>query len=153
MRKSDYIRSTAACKFENLKPKFIQYLKAYTQKHKLENIEKEVPQCFEVTNIKTGFLGKEEISYTGICVTKRFLFWGVTFDKKETAVAASQWNEISEIMDYETSEFAKMIEDHGLRFSGFVYQSGESGGWFIGLGEDDAGNKCRKLMKEMINKE
>jgi hypothetical protein len=151
MKKSDYSRSTIKCKFEDFKPKFIQYFKNYINLHKLGEIEKEVLHCFETTNIRKGFLGKTQTSYLEIFLTKRFLIWGVIFDKKETGIAAAQWNEISEIQDWETSQFGKMIEDHGLEMFGFIYQSSERGKWFIGLGNDEAGRECRKIMKELIN--
>jgi hypothetical protein len=151
MKKSDFTRSTVECGFSSLRPKFIEYMRKYIEEHKLENIEKEVLHCFQTTNLKKGFLGKIKTSYTDICITTRFLFWAI-IDEKETGVAAAQWSDISEIWDWEATESGKMIEDSGVELFGFIYLWSKRGRWFIGLGNDIAGKKCRELLKEAIGK-
>jgi len=151
MKKSDYARSTMECKFDALKPAFINELKTFATKHKLGSVENEVINCFETMNIKKGFLGRKQTSYTQICVTKEFLFWDVITDKYKPGVAAAKWTDISEIWNWEETEFGKMIEDHGLEIFGFTYLASERGRWFIGLGNDAAGAKCSQIIKSMIN--
>jgi hypothetical protein len=152
MKKSNVTRSTAECSFDELNPKFIEYLKSYCETNKLDNIEKEVLHCFVTTNLEKGFFGGDKTSYTIICITKRFLFWGIIFDKKDTGIAAAQWNEISEIHDWETSESGKLVEDHGIEIFGFIYMWSRRSSWFIGLGDDDAGKRCRRILKDTIPK-
>jgi hypothetical protein len=152
MKKSEYTRATAECRFTELKPKFVKYLKNYLETHNLKIDESEIFQCFETTNLKKGFFGGTKVSYTIMCVTKRFLFWGTITDKEESGIAAAQWADISEIWDWETSEHGKIIEDHGIRIFGFIYLSSHRAEWFIGLGDDEAGKRCRTLFKEMIIK-
>jgi hypothetical protein len=152
MKKSDYTRSTTECRFNNLKPSFIQAVKKYAVDYKLGDIEKEVLHCFETTNIKKGFLGKIKTSYTEICITKRFLFWMVVMNENEIGTGAAQWIDISEIFDWETTEMGKLFEDHGVDVFGFMYLASHRSKWFIGLGDDDAGHRCAKLLKEMMAK-
>lgn len=151
MKKSDYSRSTAECRFGNFKPCFIQGIKEYAERHKLGDIEKEVLYCFETTNIKKGFLGRIKTSYTEICITKRFLFWNTIIKDNEVSTAAAQWIEITKISDWETSEMGKtFIEDHGVEVFGFLYLASHRSTWFIGLGDDHAGKSCRNVLREMI---
>ncbi len=152
MKKSDYTRSTKECRFSDFKSGFKQAVKKYSEEHKLGDIEKEILHCFETTNNKKVFLGRIKTSYTEICITKRFLFWNVVKDETDIGTAGAQWNDISEIFDWETSEMGKMCEDHGVNIFGFIYLSSHRSSWFIGLSDDVAGKSCRKLLKEMIIK-
>ena len=150
MKKSDYTRSTIECKYNEFKSAFIDDLRTYIERHKLGEIQNEVLHCFETTNHKKGFLGKIKTNYTEICMTTRFLFWGIANDNKGSGIGAAQWNEIAEIQDWESSEPGKIIEDHGVELFGFIYQASERSRWFIGLGDDEPGKKCRKIIKEFI---
>lgn len=153
MKKSDYTRSTAERPYADLHPKFHHYIRKYAEINGLENIENEVLQCFVTTNLKKGFFGKAKTNYTVICITKRFLFWGIIDDDKETGIGGAKWEEISEIRDWETSEMGKMVMDSGVDIFGFIYKASRRASWFIGLGNDSAGSKCRVVLKEIINKE
>lgn len=150
MKESNFKRSTEEIRFENLHLKFIRYFRQYIELHQLGDIEKEVERCFVTTNLKKGFLGKMTTDYTVICITKQFLFWGIIKDKKETGIAAAKWNEITEIHDWETLPHGKIRPDHGLELHGFIYQASRRSFWFIGLGNDEAGNACRKYLKELL---
>ncbi len=150
MKKSDYTRSTAECRFPDLRPKFIQYVKKYMEDYKLGGIENEVLHCYETTNLKKGFLGRTETNYTVICITTRFLFWGIIYDKKESGVAAAKWSDLSEIWSWEESEMGKVMGDSGVEVYGFIYLSSHRSKWFIGLGKDEAGTRCMNLLKEFV---
>jgi len=153
MKKSDYTRSTAEWTYADLNPKFHIYIRKYSEVNGLENIENEVLQCFVTTNFKKGFLGRVKTNYTVICITNRFLFWGIIEDDKETGIGGAKWEEISEIRDWETSEMGKLVADSGVDIFGFIYKASRRSSWFIGLGKDNAGDKCRRAMKEMLKKE
>ena len=153
MKKSDYTRSTAEWPFPDLHRKFHKYLKEYAGTHNLENIEHEVLRCFITTNSKKGFFGRIKTNFTVICLTKRFLFWGIIEDEKETGIGAARWEDISEIRDWEKTEMGKFVEESGVELHGFMYMASHRSTWFIGLGKDDAGSKCRDALKEMIKKE
>ncbi len=151
MKKSDYTRSTMECKFEEFNPKFLQYLKTYIEVHKLQENDLNALACFETKNLKRGFLGKLKTSYTEICITKRFLFWAIIDEKKESGVAAAQWNEISEIKEWHDTDAGNYVEDFGVELFGFIYQWSKRSRWFIGIENNDAGSKCRELMIELIH--
>ena len=150
MKKSPYTRSTAEIRFQDLHPKFIGYLRSYAELHKLGEIEQDVRSCFVTTNRKKGLLGGVQTDFTVVCMTGRFLFWGIISDKKETGVAAAQWSEISEIRDWKDSSMGAVMEDQGVEILGFIYQDSKRGFWFIGLDNEPAGMKCRALLQEMI---
>lgn len=149
MKKSDYTRLTRECRFEEFKPAFFEYLQKYIQNNGLKEYKMEALACFETTNHKKGFLGKVKTSYTEICITERFLFWATIDEKKETGMAAAQWNEISEIREWEDTEMGKLFEETGLELFGFTYKSSKRGSWFIGIENNEAGRKCKELMKSM----
>ena len=153
MKKSDYTRSTAECRYDELKPVFRNNIRTFAEEYKLGDVEKEILHCFETTNLKKGFLGKIKTNYTEICLTKKFLFFGIFTDKEEPGVGAAQWSDISEIRDWKDSEMGQLFEESGVEAFGFLYRSSRRGTWFIGLGNDDAGRKCAALMKDMIKKD
>jgi hypothetical protein len=152
MKKSEYTRSTAECRYDEMKPAFIKSIRAYTDEYKLGNVENEILNCFETTNLKKGFLGKVKTNYTEICITKKFLFWGIYTDKDEEGVGAAQWTDISEVREWKDSEMGKLIDESGVEMFGFLYRASRRGTWFIGLGNDDAGRKCTALFKVIVGK-
>lgn len=152
MKKSDYTRSTIECDFAEVKPKFTADLKKYAEINNLGEIEKEGRFCFETTNSKKGFLGRIKTNYTVICITKRFLFWAIIDDKKDSGMAAAQWSDISEIWDWEETEMGKLYQDQGVELFGFIYLWSKRSRWFIGIDKSEAGQKCRAIMKKLIEK-
>ncbi|MBI5538757.1 MAG: hypothetical protein HY951_01760 [Bacteroidia bacterium] len=154
MKKSDYTRSTVECRYSELNPKFIEYLKSYLDIQKLgdiKEIEKEVINCFITTNLKKSLFGTQT-NYTIICITKRFLFWGIISDKKDTGIGAAQWTDIAEIRNWEDTEMGTLVEEHGVEILGFMFRASHRSKWFIGLDENDAGKRCRTIVSEMIKK-
>lgn len=149
MKKSPYTRSTVETRFHDLHPKFVGYLRSYAELYKLGEIEQDVRNCFVTTNKKKGLLGGTHTDCTVVCMTGRFLFWGIISDKKETGVAAAQWSEISEIRDWNNSAMGAVMEDQGVELLGFIYQASKRASWFIGLDNGSAGMKCRTLLQEM----
>ncbi|MCU0372757.1 MAG: hypothetical protein MUE56_05895 [Ignavibacteria bacterium] len=152
MKKSNFTRSTAERTFADLPQKFHKYLKKYTEIHKIENSDNEVLQCFVTTNLKKRFLGRVKTTYTVICITKQFLFWGIIDDNKDTGIAGAKWEELSEIRDWENSEMGRIVEDSGVEIFGFIYRSSRRSTWFLGLGKDNAGDNCRAVLKEVLIK-
>lgn len=152
MKSSGFTRSTAECSFSEFPPVFIRSVKTFEEMYHVGDLESEVLGCFLTTNHKKGFLGKVTTSQTVICMTKRFLLWGIYKDEKDEGVAAAQWSEVSDIWDWETSEGGQLFEDHGVEVFGFQCLNSRRSRAFIGLGNDEAGSRCRTLMKEMIKK-
>ncbi|MDD5361899.1 MAG: hypothetical protein PHN88_07180 [Ignavibacteria bacterium] len=152
MKKSEYTRSTVERRYDEMKPAFIKIITKYAEEHKLGNIENEILNCFETANLKKGFFGKIKTNYTEICITKRFLFWGVFTDKDEQGVGAAQWTDISEVREWKDSDMSNLIEESGVEMLGFLYRASSRGTWFIGLGNDDAGRKCTALFKVIAAK-
>jgi hypothetical protein len=91
--------------------------------------------------------------YTEICITKRYLFFGIFTDKVEEGVGAALWKDVAEVREWKDSELGKLIEETGVELFGFLFRSSRRGTWYIALGDDDAGRKCTAIMKEMVKKE
>ena len=150
--KNIFTRTTTEKKFEDLNPSFIRNFRKSCETHNLGDIEKDVLRCFETRNEKKGFLGQLKISHTVICATQKMLFWDIIKEKKDTDIAIALFSEIQEVKDYETGEAAKIYQDHGLEFFGFIYKWSRRSSWFIGLGNDTDGEQCRIFLKDLIRK-
>lgn len=150
MKKSEYTRSTSERRFDEMKPSFRNNIRAFAEEYKFGEVESEILNCFETTNKKKGFLGRIKTDYTEICITKNYLFFGIFTDKVEDGVGVAKWKDIAEVRTWSESTLSRMIEDSGIELFGFLFRSSRRGTWFIGLGNDDAGNKCTAIMKEMV---
>jgi len=135
------------CKFKDLKEQFVHHLEIYNQRRMIDDIEKEVLYCFQTTNHKKRLFFGPKIEFSFVCITNKFLYWGNT-DLKETYISAAKWMEIDEICDWKNSVLAEFSIDYGVMALGLTNLTGYKGQWFIGLGDDTAGNKCIKLLKE-----
>ncbi|MCX6157984.1 MAG: hypothetical protein NTY74_08420 [Ignavibacteriae bacterium] len=153
MKKSEYIRSTLECRFDEMKPSFRNNVRAFAEEYKLGDVENEIINCFETTNRKKGFLGRIKTDYTEICITKGYLFWGTFTDKAEDGIGAAEWKDMIEVREWKDSELGKLIEESGVEMFGFLFRASHRGTWYIALGNDDAGRKCTSVMKEMANKD
>ena len=61
--------------------------------------------------------------------------------------------DIAEIIDYEKSPISHYYEDHGVEIIGFLYRSlGSShrATWFIGLGQETAGENFRHELRDAV---
>ncbi len=148
MKQSRYTRKTTECNFEQLHPKFIQYFNTYLEINKLGGIKQDVRHCFITQNEKRTLFGSIKITYTILCLTTGYLFWSIIDPKKEGWVSAAKWEEITQVTDWEDSEMGKVMFDHGVELFGFILFASRRSRWFIGLGPDESGNRCRTLLKE-----
>jgi len=126
-------------------------VKVFTErfsKNEFPGIESKIITCFEVESLRKKFFGTK-IEYTGIVLTPEVLFWGMANNVIGPFAAAAQLKEISEIRDYENTESCKIMQDHGIEIFGFNYQASRRGTSFIGLGDDESGAKCRKVLREL----
>ncbi len=150
MKKSEYTRSTIERRFDEMKPTFRNNIRTFAEEYKLGDVESEILHCFETTNKKKGFLGRVKTDFTEICITKRYLFFGIFTDKAEEGVGVAQWIDIAEVREWKDSELGTIFEETGVEMFGFLFRSSRRSTWYIALGNDDAGRKCTLLMKEMI---
>ncbi len=153
MKKSDYTRSTLERRFDEMKPTFRNNIRAFAEEYKLGDVENDILHCFETTNKKKGFLGRIKTDYTEICITKRYLFFGIFTDKVKERVGVAEWKDIIEVREWKDSELGKLIEETGVELFGFLFRASRRSTWYMGLGNDDAGSKCTSVMKEMANKD
>ncbi len=148
MKKSEYTRITTECRYEDFKAVFIQSIKDYANEYKLGDLESEVLACFETTNSKKGFLGGTKITYTDICLTKRFLIWNTMKNDNDKGVGAARWTDIIEIWDWEETESNKIMPDCGLEIFGSLMMSSHRSRWFMAMTNEGPGYDCRKLIRE-----
>lgn len=148
MKKSDYTRKTRRCKFNELRPEFVAAVRQFAEDNKLDGIEGSILHCFETASEKQGFLGKRLTQYTDMAITPEWLFWGVSGDKQKAVLGGAKLKDMVEIIDYEKDPMSGIVEDHGLRITGFLYQASRRSTWFIGLGDDAAGGEFRQELRK-----
>ena len=153
MKKSEYTRSTLERRLDEMKPSFRNNIRAFAEEYKLGDVENDILHCFETTNKKKGFLGRIKTDYTEICITKRYLFFGIFTDKVEEGVGVAEWKDIIEVREWKDSELGSLIEETGVEMFGFLFRSSRRSTWYVALGNDDAGRKCTAIFKEMVKKE
>jgi hypothetical protein len=151
---SDYIRATREATLDSLRPELTSALRSHLEKHEFGEFEPQVLICIETisTKKKKGlFGGKPEVILTGALVTPTWLVWAAGREGERLGMTAAKLREI-QIQDYEKSDFYKLIPDSGLNISGLRTDSPETGGSFIGLGPEPAGQKFREVLREALAK-
>ena len=150
MKNNIFSRSTRECLFDELNNDLIKLFKDLFLRNDFPGIESKIISCFETESLrKKIFSVKTE--YTGIILTPDILFWGMA-GNKNPGVAAAVIKEISDVKDYEKSENYEIMNDNGLLIFGFIRHASLRSEWFIGLGEDKVGERCRHLLRALIDK-
>jgi hypothetical protein len=145
---SDWKRTTKEIPFESLPSEMVSAVHRHIEQYNLGPILSEVLMCIQSDSEKRrkGLFGKTEIVQMGAVVTPRWLLWSVTGSKTRGVTALSaQLTDLS-IQDYAQTPFAKMVPDSGIQVSGMFTDASESVSAFIGLEENDAGNKFKEVV-------
>jgi hypothetical protein len=145
----EYKRTTHECSFNEFPPEIIAGIRKYAEKNELGETEAKVLMCAETSSekIKQGFFSKffggNFAVKTCVVITPERILWATLNNKNETAVLAARLSEV-EIKDFSSN----LIEDTGLEIFGFVGGFAERMTVFIGLGEEEAAQKLRRVLKE-----
>lgn len=80
MKKSDYIRGTGSCRFDELRTESVNAIRDFFTTGEHGSMEDTVLHCFQTTGEKKGFFGKTGYQYTEMVITTEFLLWGLSGD-------------------------------------------------------------------------
>jgi hypothetical protein len=145
----EYNRATRECSFEEFPPEIVAALGKYAAKNELGNLAADALLCAETSSekINRGFFSKifgggSFAVKTCVVVTPARVLWATLDNKNATAVLSARLNDI-EIRNYQST----LIEDTGLEFFGSIGDFPERATAFIGLGDDAAGEKLRRVLK------
>jgi hypothetical protein len=94
---------------------------------------------------KKGLFGSAEVNSTAAILTPNWLVWVVSGTKVTAAALSAHLRDVV-IEDYARTQFAKMIPDSGIQVSGRFTDVSENASAFIGLEENEAGNKFKELV-------
>jgi hypothetical protein len=112
------------------------------------------PICIETisTKLKKGlFASKAEVVQAGVLLTTKWLLLAVKNGDGKIGVVDARLREIQAV-DYEKSDFYKLIPDSGVTINGLRTEEAGSGSLFIGLGPEAAAQQFRNELKEAIAK-
>jgi len=151
MKNEIFSRSTRECYFDQLNPDLAKAFKDRFLQDEFPGIESKIITCFETESMRKK-LFSTRTEYSGVILTPDVLVWGMSGIKRNPFAAMAQIKEISEIRDYEKTESCKIMQDTGLELFGFIYLFSKRSTWFIGLGADQSGERCRHLLRELHNK-
>ena len=106
--------------------------------------------CVETSSekLKQGFFAKifgggNYAVKTCVAVTPERIFWTALDNKNETTVLAARLREV-EVRDLSS----ELIEDSGLEIFGLIGEFPERASAFIGLGEEEAAQALRRVLKK-----
>jgi len=144
---SDWKRTTKEIPVESLPAEMISAIDRHIEGYNLGPILADALMCVQTDSEKarTGLFGSKETVRMAAVVTPRWLVWAVGEAKKPVAALSAQLRDVT-IQDYAQTPFAKMVPDSGIQVNGMFTDASETASAFIGLDEDSAGEKFRKVV-------
>jgi len=146
----EYERATRECSFNEFPPEIVAAVRKYAEKNDLGNLEAQALMCAETSSakIKQGFFAKV---FGGaafavkncVVVTPERILWATLDNKNETAVLTARFEDV-EIKDFSSN----LVEDTGLQVVGSISHFSERASAFIGLGDEPAAQKLRRLLQD-----
>jgi hypothetical protein len=147
-----YDRTTRICEFDALRPDHLAALSDYTAKHDLGDVSGQATLCADTTSIKRrgNFIERLLVrtaatTYTSVVITPEILVWIVSSNSQPPTVISARLSEI-EVSDYDP----RLLLDRGLEVVAQAVGGGKRGTYFIGLSEDDGGNRLRVGLMEAV---
>ena len=153
---SDYNRSTKEIAFGDITANVTKSIQTYIEKHNLGDILANPVMCIISTSekIKKGLFGGgagPKLLIQTVILTDRWLILADNVDQNALYIKSMQLRDLT-VEDYEKSSFYKMIPDTGVNISGLATDTPEKGTLFLPLGKDDAGEKFKVKLIEMVQK-
>nr|AUN37639.1 hypothetical protein [uncultured bacterium] len=148
-----YDRTTRICAFEALRPDHLAALSEYAAKHDLGDVSGKATLCADTISTKRrgNFIERLLVrtattTYTGVIITGELLIWIVSSNSQPPTVISARLSGI-EVSDYDP----RLLLDRGLEVAlTQAVGSGERGAYFIGLSEDEGGNRLRIGLLEAV---
>lgn len=152
----DYNRSTKEIAFGDITTNVTKSIQTYIEKHNLGDILANPLMCIVSTSekIKKGLFGGgagPKLLIQTVILTDRWLILADNVDQNALYIKSMQLRDLT-VEDYEKSSFYKMIPDTGVNISGLATDTPEKGTLFLPLGKDDAGEKFKVKLIEMVQK-
>ncbi|MCB0101131.1 MAG: hypothetical protein H6635_06890 [Anaerolineales bacterium] len=152
----DYNRSTKEIAFGDITANVTKSIQTYIEKHNLGDILANPVMCIISTSekIKKGLFGGgagPKLLIQTVILTDRWLILADNVDQNALYIKSMQLRDLT-VEDYEKSSFYKMIPDTGVNISGLATDTPEKGTLFLPLGKDDAGEKFKVKLIEMVQK-
>ncbi len=139
----DYIRSSRACRLEDLDGDLAAALAAHLEAHGLGGLRQEVVSCLEITSerVRNGLFatpGGKRVR-VGLLLTPRFLLQVMKSDDDAPLARTVRLTDIT-VSDYQgTPSFAR-LPDTGVEVTGDTFST------FIGLSKDDAAETFKQVL-------
>lgn len=148
-----YDRSTRICEFDALRADHLAALREYAEKHDLGDVSAQATLCGDTTSVKRrgNFIDRllvrtATITYISVVITGELLIWIVSSNSQAPTVISARLSMI-EVSDYDP----RLMLDRGLEVSVPQATEGEErGAYFIGLSEDEGGNRLRASILEAV---
>lgn len=148
----EYKRTTRECSFNEFPPEVIRAVRKYAGDRELGNLEADALMCAETSSEKlkqslfSKIFGAANYAVkTCVVVSRARITWATLDNKNQTAVFSARLSEV-EIRDFQSN----LIEDRGLDVFGVIGELPERASAFIGLGDDAAAEKLRRVLGEAI---
>lgn len=145
-----YDRTTRICELDTLRADHLTALRAHMTKYDLGAIEPTL--CGDTTSIKrkNGWLDrllrtKQTITYTSVVITPIWLLWVVSSNSQAPTAFSARLSEV-EVSDTDP----RRMLDRGLDVRARPTDTSDFGSYFIGLSEDDGGNRMRVGIMEAV---
>ena len=150
MAEKIYDRTTRISELESLQPDHLAALREHMVTHNLGTPEPTL--CGDTTSIKrkNGWLdrllrAKQSVTHTSVVITPMMLMWVVSSDIQPATAFSAPLSEI-EVSDTDT----RRMLDRGLDVRAQPTAVNKSGSYFIGLSEDEGGNRLRVAIMEAV---
>ncbi len=148
---SDWKRSTREIMIEDLASDIRAEIQKHIELYNLGDILSDTLMMIQTDSekVKKGFFGSAELNHVTAILTSRWLIWVVSGNKSKVALLSAKLGDVI-IADYARTPFANMIPDSGIQVSGRFTDVSESASAFIGLENNQAGNKFKELVIQTV---
>jgi hypothetical protein len=150
MAEKIYDRTTRICELDTLRQEHLTALRAHMAKYDLGAIEPIL--CGDTSSIKRKnrwldklLRSKQTTTYTSVVITPIWLLWVVSSNSQTATAFSARLREV-EVSDTDP----RRMLDRGLDVRARPTDSINFGGYFIGLSEDDGGNRLRVGIMEAV---
>ena len=144
---SEWKRTTKEVTLETLPVETASAIRRHVEQHNLGLILGDALMVIQTDSqkTKTGLFGGVGTVQMAAVITPRWLVWSVAEPKTDAAVLSAQLIDLT-VQDYAQTALAERVPDSGIQVNGIFTGAGESASAFIGLDEEAAGNKFKKIV-------
>ena len=144
---SEWKRTTKEVTLETLPVETASAIRRHVEQHNLGLILGDALMVIQTDSqkTKTGLFGGVGTVQMAAVITPRWLVWSVAEPKTDAAVLSAQLIDVT-VQDYAQTALAERVPDSGIQVNGIFTGAGESASAFIGLDEEAAGNKFKKIV-------